>query len=510
MPRTLSLSVLDQFGARAYVRLAVIWPFDNSRETDAIAKIRNGLQCAFTCYPYLAGNVVETCNQAGEPSGYVELHYPDRIDEPNEPQFRVNHLSKKEFPYTYEELDAEGVPGTKLPNELLTKTANIPDLTKPQPAVTITLNFIEGGLILHVSFLHIIGDGTGMGLLLNRFCRDVRLRTDPNSVVREDIQARSPPLLINSPLPRNKGTTRIAAPIGWKEVIEPVAPFPLASPILVPPLTGARIFTFSDDFLKELRERLNGFGNFSPDYITKTDCVNALLWFYVTRARFSNQSYPFGNTTHVTAVNIRSRIGQHLLGTYTGNATMLAQTTTPIEEFLLLNGTSSDESSEGSPSATSSPIPIRRDSQIAELHGVSNFKLENTSTIEVLRTLSKAATQVHECVRRVDDRFVQERLSFFATTSPKYARYSFRNYLGPDFFLTSWAGFGADTEWGIPGTLTKHPAWIRKPYLPDDGSSVILPRRKDAPWEVWVQLKEEHLEKLSQMDSLGGWADRVV
>jgi hypothetical protein len=215
-----------------------------------------------------------------------------------------------------------------------------------------------------------------------------------------------------------------------------------------------------------------------PDklWITSNDCLNALLWLYVTRARLPDISRHWKETSYISAVNVRSRMEPVLLPLYMGNATLLAQTSRPLEAFYPAKG--------------------------PEL-------LPYTADLPILRELALA---IRQSIIDVDAKFVRERLQFFHQTSnPTKARYGFRNYLGPDFFNTSWSDFGASLKWAIPGTLTELPAYSRKPYIDDDGSSVILPRRKDhpqAPYEIWVQLQEDHMAALES--SLRPFVERIA
>ena len=516
--QVMPLSLPDHFAPRSYVRLAMIWPFDNSKEVEAAERIRTALHCLFVRYPYLAGYLVMTLGTEGADTqlNSMEIQYPNTIRSVGAPQYVVNHPSKHDFPYTYDELQAEGMPGSKLVNGLLTTAPHIPDLSKAQPVVSVTANFFQGGLILHLSFLHIIGDGTGMHLFLTEWCDLLRNGTLPDTVHRKLVADRSfllQPKAMVDPNP---------FPVGYDMVKPEEGPTGINSVKKVNNThpVSARVFSFSHDRLHGLKDALNEtVGSSEKDFwISTNDCINALLWLYVTRAR-AQDIKEIPNTTYFTPVDVRhKRFELGLREDYPGNATMIAQVTLPTSDFWA----SPSHDSEDAPMTHSAP-----DTPMQEMLGdtiARNFTKVTVKDHKDFHMLTKLASILRKSINDVDTTYVQERLSFMANILPKahLVRWNFRNYFGPDFFCTSWVNFGADTIWGIPGTLSKHPTSLRKPYCPDDGSSVVLPRRKEIPdksgknravkppYEIWVQLRQDHLENLCAKDSLGGWADRAA
>lgn len=529
----MGLSLTDHFAPRAYVRLAFVWPFDNAREAEAVEQIRTGIHCLFTRYPFLGGYLVMNLSteDASKPRGAMEIHYSDKICSISEPQYVINHLTVEDFPYTYDELDAKGMPGSKLLNGLLSRVPHVPDLSRPQPVVSVTVNFFQGGLILHLAFLHVVGDGTGMNELLKEWCDFVRNGTSPQTVKTRVLEDRR---ILIKPEEVNSGD---AFPTGYEIVNPEEGPTGINSVpnVGLPYPVSARVFTFPHSRLHALKEALNEIVGIPEKFwVSTNDCINAMLWLYVTRARVEEIG-GIPNTTYFTPVNIRSTIFKKPIDSqrkikarneYLGNATMLAQVTYPLHAFLgSSNGHLEDTRSINVDDTPDSPMQETLDAAMA-------WKLLKTTIKghKDFNVLAKLVKTLRQSINNVNEAYIQDRLSFMATMLPRchLIKWNFRNYFGPDFFCTSWVDFGADTEWGIPGTLSKYPTYLRKPYVPDDGSSVVLPRIKGekknkghknelpewivppGPYEVWVQLREDHLQKLCEKNGLGGWADRIA
>lgn len=83
--------------------------------------------------------------------------------------------------------------------------------------------------------------------------------------------------------------------------------------------------------------------------------------------------------------------------------------------------------------------------------------------------------------------------------------------------------FGADIQWGIPGTdlcarsLNGRPDFIRKTYGAADGGIMIMPRRRalvhgiEAPYEVMVRLAACDMDTLlNEAGGLKSWAESVI
>lgn len=110
-------------------------------------------------------------------------------------------------------------------------------------------------------------------------------------------------------------------------------------------------------------------------------------------------------------------------------------------------------------------------------------------------------------------------LAFFASKIPiKDTEPALRFRFGPDIYITSWMNFGADWNWGIPGTTSHKPEFLRKvKERSSDGGIIILPRRREVdgevekPYEVLIRLATEDMDRLENEEGgLKSWAERVV
>lgn len=139
-------------------------------------------------------------------------------------------------------------------------------------------------------------------------------------------------------------------------------------------------------------------------------------------------------------------------------------------------------------------------------------------------TIIRTVELIRQTITKVDNEWVSQHLEFFKsvdTITDTELGLAFR--FGMDMYVTSWMNFGADLQWGIPGTdldensLGGRPEFIRRSFGVSDGGMMIMPRRrhlvhgKDAPYEVMVRLAKVDMDRLLQeKDGLSSWAERVL
>lgn len=137
-----------------------------------------------------------------------------------------------------------------------------------------------------------------------------------------------------------------------------------------------------------------------------------------------------------------------------------------------------------------------------------------------MSTILLAATSIRAAVNAVDSSFIRARLELFASVKDvREVKLDLDFSCGPDMFFTSWADFGADADFGLPGARRSTPDWVRKPYSAEDGGIIVMPRRRrktlnevgeEAPYEVLVQLRRDDMERICREGELVDWAERVV
>lgn len=140
------------------------------------------------------------------------------------------------------------------------------------------------------------------------------------------------------------------------------------------------------------------------------------------------------------------------------------------------------------------------------------------------KTIIHTIKEIRRTIAKVDNTWVSNHLGFFksidAITDTELGL-GFR--FGMDIYITSWMNFGADLQWGIPGTdleeqsLGGRPEFIRRSYGVADGGMMIMPRRRhqmngnDAPYEVMVRLAKVDMERLlEEKGGLSEWAERII
>ncbi|OCL13701.1 hypothetical protein AOQ84DRAFT_412899 [Glonium stellatum] len=474
------LSVIDQTIVRAYIRNLLFFPFPHLDQAPiAAARLKKALVTTISCWPYLAGTV----GPADEDNGKILLEYNDEIpDVETSGLFCAKILD--DFLWTYSELKEAGVPPSRVPGDIF-----VPDALRerdgidspiaegrqslasvPIPVLAVQANFIQGGLVLSIYCHHSVVDGAGLTIFFEKFATNMRTESSLGSQADWHTDPTDPSAsrqaLSNLAIPINHQNPptcpEISRGLAWK--------FPRSANRTRPPCTG-RLFTIAHKRLRLLREELS---NTSKD-LTIFDVLAALIWTFVNRARASHLPEE-GNTTIGIVVNTRHKLDPPLPPDYLGNAALYSMATLPLCHF------------------------------VAE-------------DIVTAKTLAPAAQAIRRAVSVVDDTWVRTRLAFFASLEDvRGLRPNINFSFGSDIMLTSWREFGADLDWSIPGTASRQPEFIRKPFSAEDGGNIIMPRRRlirdgeeEAPYEVLMQLAKLDMDALmAEEGGLMSWAIRSV
>ncbi|KAL2166789.1 hypothetical protein VTG60DRAFT_2142 [Thermothelomyces hinnuleus] len=179
LTETMPLTALDYTAPQNYIMRCFIFPFpgtlDSEREV-AVAYLRGKLARVLSYLPFLAGQIIHTREDEQPRLVYpgngthsnLEL-FPDEV-------FDHQVVDRSEFPWSFDELSALGVPAHTMIKSLfwlLPKTAPGPgDACHP---VTLRASFIDGGLILGFSMHHGVMDGGGTVEFLKLFATDDEL-----------------------------------------------------------------------------------------------------------------------------------------------------------------------------------------------------------------------------------------------------------------------------------------------------------------------------------------------
>ncbi len=139
-------------------------------------------------------------------------------------------------------------------------------------------------------------------------------------------------------------------------------------------------------------------------------------------------------------------------------------------------------------------------------------------------TIISVIKKIKSTILNVNNDWISRHMAFFKSIKQiTDTECALAMYFGSDIYITSWLNFGADFQWGIPGTdldknsLGGRPEFIRRGYGPSDGGIVFFPRRRqvahqsEAPFEVLVRLADEDMDRvLREEGGLGSWADAVI
>jgi hypothetical protein len=451
------LSPIDQIQPRGYIRIILCFPL---KELSSISSISQSLELALNAtisrWPIFGGTV--GLSNDGIKDGRLEVRYSNP---PNHAQLHVKVLTSEEFPYTYVDLSESGMPLLPMNEVLLCSVPPVPQSSSPVPAALAQANFISGGLLLSICLHHGVTDGRGAFLFISAFsdaCRSGGTATsipciDPTSLRRTEAFHAS---LEGAP----------GSHLAYKSLTEGASLGGTLASASEDSITN-RLFVFSNARLKQLKESLMAH---LPDpvneWVSTNDCLAALLWSTITRARLPN-IFASNTSSFAVAVDVRKRANPPLSPTYAGAAVVHSIATSDI------------------PVLTDASTP----SQLAQL-----------------------ALKIRKSLHAVDNEYISQTVSL-SEAFPDVREFGFKiaPVYGPDLILTSWKDF---SYYGLDfGELGK-PQWARKPWSRHAAVIVVLPKDKsveaDRGLEVILLLREDDMDRLMDDTQFMQWVKRVV
>ncbi|KAK7517771.1 transferase family-domain-containing protein [Phyllosticta citriasiana] len=467
--QTLELSLLDQVAPDFYIRQLFCFTFPDSKYTsNALSQLHRALQATVAHWPILAG-IVTLVKRAGTESDSREVRYP----KPSPVSLYGTHLfGMKWFSIDYEKLHIRGMPQSELNTETFSSLPKNPRRGEKRPVFGFQVNFVDGGLILCFTFSHKVLDGVSKNAVYEEFGRSMRLN----------------PLEFSLDLPiKPRAVVPVSgqkSPAGTHACIE----YDYGEPPTLSnrPATG-RIFIFDAQCIAELKDAVMEHlrATDSSVWVSTCDCLCALLWTSVMNVR-SRRLSPSTTVKFAQSVDARGKFTPPLPADYFGNAFLQPFATAQLGELV----------------STSVPECLE----------------EHRSGVSTVAVIANAALNIRNTVQAVDKAFTQQRLDLWSSlqdpSSTLHAFWRALDMAEAGIFLSSWVSFGADVDFGIPGTTTGRAQWIRKTRSASEGACNILPRKLgtkgDADWEVLVQLRIEDMERLCEETELGRLAKKVV
>ncbi|GKU08253.1 unnamed protein product [Fusarium langsethiae] len=429
----LDMNLPRLYGARWVLCFPLLQGSDKSQVYD---KLKQGLAHTVVSIPWISGTIGPEEGRDPDDGRIQILESPDPVS----------------FPYkdltgimpSYAELKEQNFPLSALSMAQLGPIDAMPQGPQ-QPVFATQANFVEGGLLLTVGVHHSACDASALDAIVSTWAYNTAaVSNGTNSFAPFDEQSND-----RFPLMRGNLDTESGDPCGYLLMPTPPQSNQAMPAFEMPPLSS-RLFHFSSESLKNLKETAEAFSTH--------DALLAFLWQHMTLARvksgvFSNPPGDADRSALCLAVNVRNRMRPPLPPSYLGNASMPCVT---------------------------EKLPV-------------SAIISGTSLPRVAATIRKSLAaftnpgRVSATIGLLDSR-----------TNPTDYKLAFHGFLGPDVVESSWTDLGVyGNVWGAMGMLDA----FRIPGEGADGVITILPRLKDESLEVVVALKTEAMEKLIDDES---------
>ncbi|KAF2172918.1 hypothetical protein M409DRAFT_16873 [Zasmidium cellare ATCC 36951] len=479
---TYRLSSIDQSLIRAYVRYALCFPCKGEEEgvQERVGKsLRENVKRAVTYMPILAGGVYDLDVEAeGESSGddyddedsdseeegdgYSHVDEPkgkvDSGEQRGRAEARVTHaqvndfeptikvLSDEEFPHTYEELSKAKMPANVLINEALTPLPDSPsNEDSSAPAFAVQANFIEGGVIVCFYVHHSVADLKGLAEVI-RIMSGVLPKVKVPETLQEDAKHQA------------HLRDRLSGSRGVKANLNEHPEYDVAIRKSLAPSKGtSRVLTFSREMLDGTKEMVRERFHFEHDepgvHLSGFDCLAAILWKAITRARWPTNLNMNGLRSRIfIPVDMAKRMEQELPDDFHGNSVLFGCVDDPVSHLIAPFG-------------------------VGTLSGIARRIREATSSM----TDAKARSAIAIINEAEDVKTLNHPNIDFST----------------DVFITNWANLPVGDETTL-GLGLGEPEWTRKVSRNQSAYGCVLLPLKDDPkvWEVMVSLTDEAMERL--------------
>ncbi|KAH7001263.1 transferase family-domain-containing protein [Ilyonectria destructans] len=265
----------EQIGPKGWVRNIFFFELPEDYDIDVLAELLKTSYKSFKDRTPVAG--CEAIPMEGKQAGMLQLrHYGDEVDD-----FAVKDLrSEGAFP-SFAELKARGFPASALDPEVVTKRGLGGEWPQAGDHLTVTMmqaNFIRGGLLLNMFFLHAFADHTTAYKFTEIFAEDVRRAqglpiTNPVEIPSDDRAKLMKPSDSNAELD-----------LVHHEYIElPFTPTGVPPKLSMPNHHG-HVFYISPENLTALKKEASPANakllknEDLPDFVSTNDALTALIW----------------------------------------------------------------------------------------------------------------------------------------------------------------------------------------------------------------------------------------
>lgn len=466
-------SPLDEIIPPLYAALIFAFPCPSKAERlRALQILQDGLSRTVAQRPYITGEIARDEPARARP-GHLILKVPST---PHDIRIDLNDMTiaGQEFPCSYEELRAAGMPHSKLDARVLAPLAA--GIGTTRKVITARMNFIPGGCLLTMCLSHAFTDAWGISVIVGQWAKNCRELQEPSDHVAAKVDTRTEetkPLSVRrsgtlEDYERLKHRPELWRLLGldWKarDAIEPLACSDPFSPGAAERAEGrvmiTSVFSFSPAALKRLKRDASPNApdpsGESPAWISTKDAVAAFMWQHIMRARFP-PSYMKRNgvdrlSIATVAVDGRTRLSPPIPPSYTGNVIFCCMNELPL-------------------SVLTSP-----DTSLAEITPKIRSNLEKCKSREVLSDAVLLAASIPD-VRQL--------------------RYGISSWTAEELVTSSWADLPFyDMDWGDIFGKTGRMEFFRMPKGQLEGICFQHPRHVDGSVDIVVGLEVEQMKRL--------------
>ncbi|KAJ5872934.1 uncharacterized protein N7529_005287 [Penicillium soppii] len=313
------LSDLDRLAPPMMVKAFLLYKLSSDAYLDKlITSLEEGLKNAVFHMPFMEGCVQK--DEFGKP--YIQTSSDSRL-----------RLSVRCFSQT-EHKSYSALVDSSFPVDDLDHIKLLPELPAGQQQVgVIQLNVIPGGVILGFAIHHAVGDWTSMDAFLSLICRSAKAHQygDSMPVYTPDLN--------RFPFNAEKANSTTSQ----KDLLDKCPGFfvvdmkapPATASSAPPPSIQTKIYRASDSAVQNIKQQCTSLEG--VDYITSYDCIAALLWTSITRARLHRHPEKHSSQSiSANPINLRSRDPENSTSQeYFGNA-VLPSWVGPVDVQLLL------------------------------------------------------------------------------------------------------------------------------------------------------------------------------
>ncbi|RGP69108.1 trichothecene 3-o-acetyltransferase [Fusarium longipes] len=330
----------EKIGPMGWVRLLLHFELPENYDADELTSIFKKSYTAFKDRVPIAG-----CESIPTPTyledGVLQLrHYGNEIEH----DFKVKDLRNGDFP-SFEELKRQGFPTAVLDPEIVCQrgqggewpAAGVDRLN----TTMLQLNFINGGLLLNMLFLHTVVDGACMYKFTELLAEEVRKAQGLSIPEPAEV-----PMADREKITKSSGA-KPGNPEDHPEYVE--IPFTPTGPPekLAAPITHGNVFYFSPEKCQALKElaspanaKLFKSNEDNAPFISTNDAITALVWRCTLNAQHKHkqgEDKPSGPAMLGLALDARRRyagqdVHKHTIGNILGFAPAVMDIDTLMDE----------------------------------------------------------------------------------------------------------------------------------------------------------------------------------